>query len=1079
MTRFRLFFACLVALLCLNVVGTANAGTIPVVVDRVLPDHRPGTPVKFGVPFPRNTLKADERIQVLDDRNQVVPHQQLVTATWDPAGAQGVRWMLVDFLTDAERTYRIVFGPDLQPKHHDAQAIATLEGELIKLDSGFLKGVIDTRKADLLGQLSAQARPVVQADAERFSAFFVEHETRGIFRSDLDPKPTIILEETGPIRATVKMDGWYTNAASEKFCRYSIRAHFFRDRPDVKLEHTFIYTGLAKDDRIRSMGLQLPQKSGQRGHIWGDGDLQDEMAEIFTSTAKVVLDSPNHDEIELVRYFPAKQTRRRLASRANAAFQYGYAAVAIRDGWQQYPLGFEVNDGVMQVQLWPSGERLLDFSFDGYWWFLNEHQKKHMMLGKRAAAKHTPEALVEQYRQRVGDATGAAKTHEVWLSFHVEPREMNYGQHGGKLWREVQNPVIAHADLKWSTASRALDFCAQSPRDDANFPDEERYIDAMYPMVQQLTDNSHWYGWWDWGGYYQLPGYPTGPFKDTHGLNDWNRNRPKSHYGWGQFPWLSYFRTGDRKWLRYAQTYTLYSADRAFKHHSKEDSRFAGAEYHYDNSEIPWVGGYAGWPGGAEGINNLQSKDDYVYMYWLTGDRRPMDVLKMWTDSLGGPITPANEIGSQWNWKVGFERGNDIRNAGHQLHRLMMIYQATWDERCLRTATHVANSFAALQTEADVIAAEGDRSVPDYKDLPFNTAAGWAYEGLWLYYNVTGDARIKKTLRAFIERSVNYDGGVGEGYGAIRSYTYGYELTGDTLYLDLIRGVCDDLAAGWVTPGSWITGPKITTITLGRALGTLANAPQAWRDKNLPTNLRGRTLRFEYARSNDAASNAYFLEKEDRAWKFRLMTNRGGKFVLLRPDGQPAYESPMMDYPLNRKWLDIEVKPDGQTGTYTLRCVAPIDWKINIGEAGRYAQARIIRCDLPVVVGINGSVPTQRSPWDLYAPVWGRSLFFRPTQPAAVAHVAPSPGRSFEIACEGKTIATSAGQKPDYTGVYTVPLSDAWIGHMLELRLDRPADRYYKLPPAGSGTISFLWFDGVPPFVAANPEDYFVPATKP
>jgi hypothetical protein len=131
-----------------------------------------------------------------------------------------------------------------------------------------------------------------------------------------------------------------------------------------------------------------------------------------------------------------------------------------------------------------------------------------------------------------------------------------------------------------------------------------------------------------------------------------------------------------------------------------------------------------------------------------------------------------------------------------------------------------------------------------------------------------------------------------------------------------------------------------------------------------------------------------------------------------------------------------------------------------------------------VVVGINGSVPTQRSPWDLYAPVWGRSLFFRPTQPAAVAHVAPSSGRSFEIACEGKMIATSAGQKPDYTGVYTVPLSDAWIGHMLELRLDRPADRYYKVPPTGSGTISSLWFDGIPPYVAANPEDYFVPQVR-
>lgn len=1066
--------------LCLSaLIATTSiqAGTIPVLVDRVLPDYRTNAPVKFGVPFPRGVLKVDERVQVLDDRDQVVPHQQRVTATWDPTGEQGVRWLLVDFSTNAERSYRIAYGPDLKPGTDEVRPIAVVEGDVIKLDTGYLAGVIETGKTDLLGRLTAQGRPLVEADAQRFSGFFVEHEARGVFRSDLDREPTIVLEEAGPIRATVKMDGWYTNPAGEKFCRYSIRAHFFRDRPDVKLEHTFIYTGMSKDDKIRSMGLQVPQRTGMRGHIWGEGDLQNDMLEIFTSNAKVVLDSANHEDIELVRYFPENQTRRRLASRANATFQYGYASVAIRDGWQQYPFGFEVNDGVMQVQLWPSGERLLDTTFDGYWWFLDEHQKHFLMRGKRAAAKATPEELVKLYRDKV-NATGAAKTHEVWLSFHVEPRAMNTGMYGGRLWREVENPVIAHADLHWTTASRALDFCAHTPRDDVNFPEEERYLDTMLTMVQQLTDKWHWYGWWNWGSYYQSPGEPAGVFRDTHRQHTWNRNRPKSHYGWGQFPWLSYYRTGDRKWLRYAQTYTLYSADRAFKHHSNEDARFAGAEYHYDNSEIHWVGGYGGWPYGPEGINNLQGKDDYIYMYWLTGDRRPLDVLKMWADSLGGPITPGNTIGSQWNWKVGFERGNDIRNAGHQLHRLMMLYQATWDERCLRTATHIANSFAALQTEADVIAAEGDRRGANGDDESrFTAAAGWAYEGLWLYYNVTGDERIKRTLQAFIERSVNNDSGLGHGYSQMRAYTYGYELTGDELYLHLLRGILDDYVSLWVTPGAMsTTDRKWGSITLGRSLGTLASAPQAWKDKHLPTHVRGRTLTYEYARSNDGAPNAYFLKTEDRAWRFRLLTNRGGKFAVRRPDGSVAYESPMIDFPFQRKWLEVEVPADGQTGTYTLVCVQASDWKKNLeGEAGMYARARIVRSDLPVVVGLNASAVMQRAPWDMYAPVFGRALYFKASQSPAVVHVEPSQGRSVLLAHDGQTLASSIGRYPNYLGVHSFPIGDELIGKVLELRQDRPTDRYLALPPRSSGSIGLLWFDGIPPYVAANANDYFVP----
>jgi hypothetical protein len=1070
-SQLRIWAVLWLSLLLVGFGAAVQGGVIPVVVDRVLPDHRPQAAVKFGVPFPIDTFKVDDAIQVLDDRDQVQPHQALVTATWDPSGARGVRWLLVDFLTDAGRTYRIVYGADLKPAAAPAIApVAKLVGERIELDTRWLGGAIDVGKADLFSGLKAMDQPIVEPGNERFSGFYVEHETRGIFRADLDPKPSVVLEEAGPIRATIKMDGWYTNAAGEQFCRFSIRAHFFRERPDVKLEHTFIYTGKSKEDRIKSMGVQLPQKTGQRGHIWGEGDERNDMLEIFTSSAKVVLDSPNHDEIELLRYTP--DGVRRLAGRANAAFNYGAVSVAIRDGWQQYPLGFEVNDGLMQVQLWPSGERMLDTTFDGYWWFLSEHQKRFMLMTKRKAAGKTSDEMINRYREVV-NATGAAKTHEVWLSF-AAPRELGAGHYGGRLWREVQNPVIALADPAWSTATRALDFCLHTPRNDELFADEERYHDAVYTMVQQITERRHWYGWWDWGGYYQSPGEEPGAWRNTGGQNIWNRKWPKSHYGWGQLPWLSYFRSGDRRWLRYAQTYTLYSADRAFVHHTdKSVNRFAGYEYHYDNSDIHWVGGYGGAPANAEHTNNLQDKVDYVYMYWLTGDRRALDVLNMWGNNLSG-----DRFGSEFTWKIGLEKGGDIRNGGMQLQRTTMLYQATWNPKFLKVATHIANSFAGIQSEADLIAAEGDKTTANGDDVwRFHSACGWAYEGLWLYYNVTGDERIKKTLLTFIERSTNFDGSIGWGYGPMRAYSYGYELTGDELYLDMIRAELDDWMSRWVTPSAWSTvTQKWATLTMGRSLGTLASAPEAWRKRNLPTHVCGRTLRYEYFRDYDAAANAYFHEAQDRAWKFRVLFNRGGSFVLTGPDGKVVQTTPMVDFPFNRKWVEVEVKPDGQTGTYTLTCVKAAPWTSIMGEDARVAQARIIRCDLPVVVGINGALPAKRAAWDMPLPVRGRSLFFKPTQSPAVVHVAPNTGRSVVLSHQGQVIAASAGQAPDYIGAHRMALSDEWIGKVLELQVDRRPDRFFFRTMHDSGPITLLWFEGIPPYVAANPEDWFAPA---
>ena len=1053
--------------LAVALAGSVYGGTIDVVVDRPLPDTRPGAPVKFGVPFPERTLMPGDAVQVADDRGTVVVSQSLVTATWDPKGERGVRWLLVDFLADAGRRYRILFGKDLLPAAPPTPAIAKLTPDRILLDTGPLKGSVPLGKGDLFSGLAAAGQPVtLPDDADRFCAFFVEHETKGLFRSDLDPEPQVTLEESGPVRATVKLDGWYANAAGERFCRYSVRAHFFRGRADVRLDHTFIFTGLSKDDRIRSMGLQLPQKPGQRIHLWGAGDRQDDMERICTSNAKVVQDSPNHDVIELL-YQPAEGPATRLAGRARGTISSGSITAAIRDAWQQYPWGFEVKEGVLQVQLWPRGERLLDTSFDGYWWFLDERQKRSMLGAKRGAQGGTPDEWIARYR-RVVNATGAAKTHEVWLSFEFPTlrgsrSEMSAGLNGGKLMREVEHPVIACADPAWTTTTRALDFSAHTPRNDALFGDEERYLDAVLAMVEQITEAHHWYGWWDWGGYYQLPDYPAGPLRDSHGLNAWHRNRPKSHYGWGQLPWVQYFRTGDRKWLRYGQTYTLYSADRAHVHHTGH-GRVAGAEYHYDNSEIPWVGGYVK-PGGPEASSNLQQKDDYVYMYWLTGDRRALDVLKSW-----GELN--KDGGSTFRWAPGMAAGNDIRNAGMQLHRLMMLYQATWDERFLKIAQGVADSFAPINSEAEVILAEGDRKDPAYKGWRFHTAGGWAFEGLWLYYNVTRDARIKQTLLAFIERSKNYDGGIGWGYGPVRAYTYGYELTGDTLYLDMIRGILDDVAGDWATPFCWCPGErKFTTVMLGRALGVLAGAPQEWKQKRLPTDARGRTLRFRYWPNSPGA--AWFHETHDRPWRFRLLFSHGGQWELSRPDGTIAWTSPMFEDPFDRKWIEVESPADGQTGTYVLRCVAASKWYLANRDPNYRADARVLRSDLPVVVGV-------RADGAGVNPVSGRSFFFRATQSPALAHMAPTAPRDFMLASGGRVLDSTRGRLTDYVGTHALTVPAEAVGHVIELKPDRPPDRYFRSMPSMPGypCAGFLWFTGAPPFVAANAEEYFVPEVK-
>ena len=189
---------------------TLHAQTIPLIVDSYLPDARPGAPVKCGVPFPKGHLTDPSRVRLVDGEGRTLPHQQRVLATWDAQGRQGVRWLLVDLLADPSGAggYSLVVDDKPQPASTEP-TVARLDGDVIAIDTGPLTGTVATRGGfDLFGKLLCIGEPVVHATPGAFSGFSVEHETRGVFRADLDREAQVVLEENGPIRATLKADGW-------------------------------------------------------------------------------------------------------------------------------------------------------------------------------------------------------------------------------------------------------------------------------------------------------------------------------------------------------------------------------------------------------------------------------------------------------------------------------------------------------------------------------------------------------------------------------------------------------------------------------------------------------------------------------------------------------------------------------------------------------------------------------------------------------------------------------------------------------------------------------------------------------
>lgn len=1085
------FFLAICCVLSIILIAKAQAKTVPIIVDHVLPDPRPATPVKFGVPFPRGELKLDEvkNVRVVDSDGNVIPHQARITATWNPNGSDGVRWLLIDTVVDKGKSYSLQFNQTNPPAPNPLPPIATANDKEITINTGPIEGTVPKKGGHLFDSLTSMGAPLcIQPEGDgpmAFNGLYIEHEKKGIFRADLDPDATVVLEESGPVRATLKADGWYVNTAGEKFCRYSVRMHFFRGRQDVKLEHTFIFTGISDEDRLKSVSLQLNRTTAAQSKnvvaiTGGENLLVPNAVTDASSPAYFIQDQSERGRFDYVMHYGAGN-QLKIADHGGGWLSTRNTVrqtdVAIRDAWQQYPYEFEIEQGAVRVHFWPKHGRLFDTSWDAYFWQLTDRQKRYLANDK--LHKETDLDVWMTRLRKTTSATGAAKTHEIWLSFTGDAdNALPTIRHRGKasLAREVAYPVLAHADPAWTCSTRALDFLPQAPKSMELFRDEENYMQALLKLVTDAPAANDMYGWWDWGAYHQHmnvgPTLPrNGTYADDAGQEAWLRARPRSHYGWGGLVWLQAMRTGQRDWLRYAQTYTLYSADRAHVHHTG-NKKIAGQEYHYDNSEVPWLGGYHRDPGGTLTASNLQGKDDYVYEYWLTGDRRPLDVLLMWGEMVLADVAAGGKWGT---WKPGFEVGNDIRNAGMNLHRVMMCYQATWDPRYLALAKKIADAFKPLDTMEKLAQVEDGGT-----DQPFDTAKGWAYEGMWLYWNVTRDEEFKKSLLAFIDRERRYEGGLGNGYGASRAFTYGYQFTKDELFLDLARNANDRMIAEGVSSRSFEPGNKINLNAMLRSLGTMATAPKQWRDANLPTYERGRHLTFYYfAPGNNYGmkeTHVYFNERTDADWSFDASFSHGGRIVVYRPDGKIATEQtldrltpPNLRY---TKLLNFKVPKDSLTGTYVLQCVEPSAALKAERDPGHQPWASIIRSDLPYVI----DAPTENQ----FNPFLGRAIFFRvlpsTKQPAVVLgdfHFQ----RDIELRdLSGDWHASTHGVIPTVTGTTVLSIPRATTERTFGLFFDVPPDKYFdETPYPVRGLPGGLQLQNIPPYVAANPEDYFIP----
>jgi hypothetical protein len=222
------------------------------------------------------------------------------------------------------------------------------------------------------------------------------------------------------------------------------------------------------------------------------------------------------------------------------------------------------------------------------------------------------------------------------------------------------------ADPEWTSRSQV--FPGLHPRDPQRFPRFERGLQRLFDAAVAITDEEHGYGMFNYldAHTYYTPGSPQMLHRVWQG----------QHYGAGRNAWLLYARSGDPRYYRVAKARTFHGLDMDTVGYAQATPQF---KYHWPGA-VYHCKGLVHWGGDASVIGHPTSIDHAVWTWYMTGERRPMDLVSLWHQT-ALQYSLVGELDREWLQPMG---------------EMLEVYDATRDPRLLKPIYDIADGALPL-----------------------------------------------------------------------------------------------------------------------------------------------------------------------------------------------------------------------------------------------------------------------------------------------------------------------------------------------------------------------------------------------
>ena len=548
------------------------------------------TGVSWGLPFEKGKIRDNQAFTLMNSRNESIPLQSWVMARHSDGS---VKW--VGFAAPVTPENAVGLRVNLAQNAVQTRGITVVEdNSTITVNNRLGEFVFSKSGQTILKQI--KLGNTVVAENGKLMCILEDraNEAQNIMKYDdfVSEVKKVTLEQNGPVRATVKIEGVHKAAkGTREWLPFVVRFYIYDNTEAVKMVHSIIYDGDQYTDFVKGLGISFDiplREELQNRHVRfsGDGEgLWSEPVQPFGRAAVLF----NGENIYLRQFAGERMPQREqfetrmqfnldnwaswndftlsqlspdgftIQKRTNAQSTWvgtaggkrsnglalagdvsGGLAVSLKNFWQSHPTEIEIcdmktNTGKIKVWMWSPKAPTMD-------------------LRHYSTVGHTLGAAYEDYQEGLATPYGVGRTSELMLfPFTTFPSKQNTAN--AALAAQDINQVMATP--KYLHDTRAFGYWALP---DVTHPSKkwiEDQIDGYISFYRNAIDQHKWYGFWNYGDVMHSYG---------EGRNTWNYDI--GGYAWANtelapdlWLWYSFIRSGRADIFKMATAMTRHTSE--------------------------------------------------------------------------------------------------------------------------------------------------------------------------------------------------------------------------------------------------------------------------------------------------------------------------------------------------------------------------------------------------------------------------------------------------------------------------------------------------------------------------------------